>query len=339
MDPLSFIAILISGLSIITGGGVYAHRHIRGELGPKALGSNQERKKDKYGFWAELEWVIVAGFEHELGFTHTSESEPHCGRKECWSEDQRPTYELVNGFLSITSFPELPEEVKELDAFGRRLKNVFDQPLSAAAPIEQLNARLREKEAHFGTQGMQWGLKHELNKRKELHAQGKYVPPVMTPNEARALGFFGPDHDILEAKQKEHYRQEAAKRKKELELKFKGDDQWHSDEYRELEAMLKKYLSDDGTTMVLPAGYTVTWKRGGELAYIQSPTGLSVWVDPELYRVKPTLTATDRRRDELPDVSPELTHTKPGAWKPEDVLFSAALKAMNDYSTPGRYED
>lgn len=267
-----------------------------------AITTPKERKKDQHGFWAELEWVIVAGFEHELGFPHTSESKPHCHRKECWKETQQPTYEWANGFLSIASFPSLSEEEAEFDAFGRRLKSTFGQPLSAAAPIGELNARVKHLEAR-------WVLKHELAKRKAM--AGQYIPASITTNEARELGYSAPTMALeslqaqkeLNERQSQWYKNAAEKRKNDLVLTFRGDDNLHSKEFESLEAMLKEKLAH-GDTMVLPAGYTTTWKNGGELVHIQSPTGMSVWVDIDAYRVKPTLTATDRRRDEFKHEAP-----------------------------------
>lgn len=245
---------------------VGARWHLRRKgLGPKQL--NPHPELDQWGYRVDLDWKHVAGREHELGFVHMGESKKHCGLITCWQETESPKYEMVNGFLTIASYPELPAPPKIQTIQGGTFTTgsvnatqIHIGPISAASSATDLVARVKEKKQE------ERKLRDDLAARKSVGEN--YFRDGMTANEARERhGYQAPSRALAS---------------------LQADDKWHSQEFEKLEDMIKERLSQ-GKTMVLPAGYEMTWKRGGELAHIESPTGLSVWIDVEAYRKNPTL--------------------------------------------------
>lgn len=244
---VALISVLCTGA---TSAGVVSIAYLRHkyqrELAPRTY--NPWPELDQWGFRAELDWSFVATLEHDMGYPHTSESKSHCKRAECWEEVQSPEYQILNGFLTIASFPELPVE-----------KGTFDPSPPALEFTEK------------GT------LKNELAARK-ARANG-YIPASITAEEAGVRGFESGSRTINELRA----------------MPTEPSDRWHHAEYTKLESLISEQLQN-GKTMALPAGYTITYRRGGDLAHVESPTGLSVWIDIPSYR---DATAADRRRDEL----------------------------------------
>lgn len=220
---------------------------------------------DEHGYRLDMDWQFVAILEDELGYTHTDEADCRRGG-ECWAENQSPTYVVENGFLAIESFPQLPEPSPLLkkDSSGRRV----DSPRESSRFHNELAA---------------------------LKARG-YAAQSQTINELRAM----PEHvEVAKLTEEENYKRILNKIDEQLTMAIHippnnmGGVLQEHEELEWLESYVKERLQS-GNTIVLPEGYHVTYRQGGELAQINSPTGMSLIVDVDAYRPRPSI---DRRRD------------------------------------------
>lgn len=250
--------------------------------------------RDQYGYLTELDWATVADLEHGQGLTHSSDSQPYCDLSECWKEDQQPDYVVENGFLAIASFPELPGQAPtpslKKDETGRRLES----------SIETLN----ERRAKWGNQSVpvRNDLRNELEARRARGAG--YIPASITAEEARNRGY---DDRFIQSGSR--HTPMLDKLRNMPEEPSRSEEAQHR-EYERLMKRIEASFKKDGV-MVLPHGHHITYRHGGELASIETPSGMIVHLNMDDYRPGQS---TIRRRDG------------------EAELFGQALQAMQGYT-------
>lgn len=263
---------------------------------------NDPLRIDKYGFRANMEWGWVAELEHELGYTHLKDHT--CTASSCWQSDQSPEYVMENGFLAIKSFPELPTLLRPST---HKKHSVFESDDERLRRTNQklLHGALLASDYTTPTKEMKWGLKAELQARKDM--EGRYIPASITAEEARDRGYGEPSK--LASIMAEPYKKGETKNLREiaaelpcendedvpdLVLKYKNDN-YHRREFFELEQRIKQQLALGMTTFVLPKGYKIAYRNGGDVLSVESSTGMGAQFDLPSYRQE---TDSDWRRDE-----------------------------------------
>jgi hypothetical protein len=217
-----------------------------------------EPKKDAYGFWDTLSWGIVAELEHELGYVHSEQSAKACRSNSHWVADQQPVYLMENGFLTIESFPELPESLRPSthrlakDADGRPVANLRE--LAKITPTENLNA-VRERTNQVLLDSLLAG-----GGWLDVQAEKDGVDPdeVLFEDAIKAFDSYinlEPDMDIVEPSYKTKMSKQSA------------------DFHRVLDSIMESFQNPNQQPMVLPKGYTITYRQGGEIMQINAPNG------------------------------------------------------------------
>jgi hypothetical protein len=243
-------------------------------------------ERDEYGYLVKLNWLSVMLLEHDMGYPHVDESKKFCDRPTCREEIEDPVYEVHNGFLAVKSWPELPEIKPTHDEHGRLLPtgSVWggvdgakgedgDAVITPLTQEENVDRLNRKIDEIMTVPGPT--LK---DKYQEIKNSTGYFPGGMTINELRAM-----------PEEPRAFEREMDKLRRYIIEGFKTHD-----------------------FIALPEGHQVSYRYGGEMAQIETPSGMTLLIHIEDMRKE---AADARRRD-------------------EDLLFKHALESFKAYSYP-----